>query len=232
MKLATRPAGPVTVTLGGTADTDLALDRTSLTFTEETWNTAQTVRVSADDDDDGTDDPATLTHSASGGGYDAVSKDLAVTVTDDDEAGLALSTASLEVPEDGNAEYTVKLATRPTGTVTVRLGGTADTDLALDRTSLTFTAETWNAAQSVRVSADADDDGTDDPATLTHSASGGGYDAVSKDLAVTVTDDDEPGLVLSAASLEVPEDGNAEYTVKLATRPTGTVTVTLGGHGG
>ena len=80
MKLATRPAGTVTVTLGGTADTDLSLDKASLTFTAETWNTAQTVRVSADDDDDGTDDPATLTHSASGGGYDAVSKDLAVTV--------------------------------------------------------------------------------------------------------------------------------------------------------
>ena len=135
-------------------------------------------------------------------------------MNDADELALVLSAASLEVPESGNADYTVKLATRPTGTVTVTLGGTADTDLALDRTSLTFTEETWNTAQTVRVDADADDDGTDDPATLTHSASGGGYGGISKDLLVTVKDDDEPDLMLSVSSLGVAEGADTTYTVK------------------
>ncbi len=232
VKLATRPSGPVTVTLGGTAGTDLSLDKTSLSFTASNWNAAQTVTVSAGDDADGADDTATLTHTASGGGYGAVSKNLQVRVTDDDEAGLVLSAASLEVPETGSARYTVKLATRPTGPVTVTLGGTAGTDLSLDKTSLSFTASNWNAAQTVTVSAGDDADGADDAATLTHVASGGGYGTVSKDLPVTVKDDDALALVLSAASLEVPEEGSVGYTVKLATRPTGPVTVTLGGTAG
>ena len=229
VKLATRPSGPVTVTLGGTAGTDLSLDKTSLSFTASNWNAAQTVTVSAGDDADGADDAATLTHVASGGGYGTVSKDLPVTVKDDDALALVLSAASLEVPEEGSVGYTVKLTTRPTGPVTVTLGGTAGTDLSLDRTSLTFTVANWNAAQTVTVSAGDDADGADDAATLTHVASGGGYAAVSKNLPVTVKDDDALALVLSAASLEVPEEGSVGYAVKLTTRPTGPVTVTLGG---
>ena len=232
VKLATEPMGPVTVTLGGTSGSDLTLDKTSLTFTATTWSVAQTVTVSAADDNDSTNDEATLTHTASGGGYGAVSKDLPVTVTDNDTPGLVLSASSLEVPEDGAKAYTVKLATQPTGTVTVTLGGTTGTDLSLDKTSLTFSATTWNTAQTVTVSAADDDDGTNDQETLTHGASGGGYGAVSKDLPVEVIDNDEVALVLSAASIEVPEDGAKAYTVKLATQPTGDVTVTLGGTSG
>ena len=232
VKLVTQPTDDVTVTLGGTSGTDLSLDKTSLTFTASTWNTAQTVTVSAADDDDVTNDEATLTHTASGGGYGAVSKDLPVEVIDNDEAALVLSAASLEVPEDGEATYTVKLATQPTGTVTVELGGTTGTDLTLDKTSLTFTIETWNTAQEVTVSAADDDDGTNDQETLTHTASGGGYGAVSKDLPVEVIDNDEAALVLSESSLGVAEDGEQAYTVTLATQPTGTVTVTLGGTTG
>ena len=55
---------------------------------------------------------------------------------------------------------------------------------------------------------------------------------MSKDLPITVTDIDEPDLVLSAASLEVLEDGEATYTVKLAIEPTSTVIVTVGGTTG
>ena len=212
MKLATRPSGPVTVTLGGTAGTDLSLGETSLSFTVANWNAAQTVTVSAADDADGADDTATLTHTASGGGYGAVSKNLQVRVTDDDEAGLVLS--SLEVPETG---------IRPLyGEARDAAFGPGDGDPRRHRgnrslarqDSLSFTASNWNAAQTVTVSAGDDADGADDAATLTHVASGGGYAAVSKNLPVTVKDDDALALVLSAASLEVPEEGSVGYTVK------------------
>ena len=110
---------------------------------------------------------------------------------------LVLSASSLEVPEAGEKAYTV----------TVTLGGTTGTDLSLDQETLTFTASTWNDAQTVTVSARGDDDGETDTATLTHGAAGGGYDGVSKDLPVTVADNNSPALVLSASSLEVPEAG-------------------------
>ena len=52
----------------------------------------------------------------------------------------------------------------------------------------------------MEVTAGEDDDAVEDTATLTHTASGGDYASVSKDLPVTVTDNDTPGLVLSKMS--------------------------------
>ena len=230
--LATQPTGEVTVTIGGTSGTDLSVDESSLTFTTSDWGTAQTVTVSAGEDDDASDDTATLTHTASGGDYGSVSNDLTVTVTDDDAAGLTLSAPTLTVSEGASKGYTVALATQPTGEVTVTIGGTSGTDLSVDESSLTFTTSDWGTAQTVTVSAGEDDDASDDTVTLTHTASGADYGSVSEDLAVTVTDDDTVGLTLSAPTLTVSEGASKGYTVALATQPTGEVTVTIGGTSG
>ena len=68
--------------------------------------------------------------------------------------------------------------------------------------------------------------------TLTHTASGGDYASITADLPVTVTDDDEPAVVLSETDLTVTEEDAAgsTYTVKLATQPSATVIVTISGH--
>ena len=58
--------------------TDLTPDKTTLTFTVDNWDTAQTVTVKAGQDNDGANDTATLTHTASGGDYVNVTKDLPV----------------------------------------------------------------------------------------------------------------------------------------------------------
>ncbi len=152
---------------------------------------------------------------------------------------LVLDPASLTVAEGGSGAYTVALATRPTGTVTVTVAGasgevTFDTDSTApgDQSTLTFTTGTWSTAQTVAVSAGQDNDTADDSATLTHSASGGGYGSVTGSVAVTVADNDAPGLVLDPTSLTVAEGASATYTVALATRPTGNVTVTVAGASG
>ena len=273
--LTSRPTGPVTVTVGGTDGTDLSVTENTLTFSTTNWNTAQTVEVTAGQDDDAVEDTATLTHGASGGDYNSVTKDLpvtvtdndtpglvlskselavedtatlthtaagsdynsvtkalGVTVTDDDKPGLVLSKSELAVTEGASANYTVKLATQPTGPVTVTVGGTAGTDLSVVENTLTFSRTSWNTAQPVEVTAGQDDDAVEDTATLTHGASGGDYNSVTKDLPVTVTDNDTPGLVLSKSELAVTEGASANYTVKLATQPTGPVTVTVGGTAG
>ena len=77
----------MTVAITGHSGTDLTLDATSLTFTTATWNTAQTVTVTAGEDDDGANDAATLLHTASGGDYAGETASVAVTVTDDDDGG-------------------------------------------------------------------------------------------------------------------------------------------------
>ena len=173
-------------------------------------------------------DSATLSHTASGADYGSVTEDLPVTVTDDDTAGIVLTPTTLRVTEGGSATYTVELSTQPSGQVTVSVGGASGTDLTVvNGGSLTFTASTWNTAQTVEVRAGEDDDGSNDSATLSHTASGADYGSVTEDLPVTVTDDDTAGIVLTPTTLRVTEGGSATYTVELATEPSGQVTVTV-----
>ena len=166
--------------------------------------TAQTVTVTADADAEAVNDAVTLEHAAAGGGYDAVDiPDVAVTVADNDTvtgpivedraAAIVLSPTSLELAEEDHAAYAVKLATQPTGPVTVTVRGDIGTDLTLDPTDLSFSADNWSAAQRVEVTAAADDDVENDEAILTHAAAGGGYSGVTARLTVMVTHNGEPG---------------------------------------
>ena len=235
VELATEPTETVTVTISGHSGTDVSLDKTSLTFATSTWNTAQTVKVTAAHDVDGADDNVTLTHTATGGEYEDVTADLAVTIDDDETVSVVLSKTAISVDEgdDTGATYTVKLATQPSETVTVAVSGHTGTDVSLDKATLTFTTGNWNTAQTVTVTAAEDADGADDSVTLTHTAAGGEYASVTASLPVTVVDDDR-AIVLSRTSLSVDEGSaaGATYTVKLATQPSAQVTVAVTGQAG
>ena len=233
--LDTQPTGDVTVTIGGTAGTDLSLNASTLTFTAATWSAAQTVTVTAEPDGDTTDDPATLTHtvgSVADSDYAGVSAaSVAVTVEDVVGAGVTISETSLPIDEGMSATYTVVLDTRPVGDVTVTLGGLGGTDLSVGSSSLTFKPEIWNTAQTVTVSAAQDADAVDDSATITHTVSSSAdikYDGLSvASLGISVNDDDDPGVTVSDASLTVNEGASATYTVVLDTQPIADVTVAV-----
>ena len=140
VKLATQPSEEVTVTVSGQSGTDRELTGLSaniLTFTTSNWDTAQTVTVKAGQDDDGTDDKVTLTHTAAGGNYAGTKADLTITVADDDR-GIVLSSTSLSV-EEGDADgetYTVKLASQPSEEVTVTVSGHDSLRPGVDRPEL------------------------------------------------------------------------------------------------
>ncbi|MCY4235396.1 MAG: putative Ig domain-containing protein [Cyanobacteria bacterium MAG CAR2_bin_4] len=230
VKLATLPTGNVTVTVGGasgevTVDTNPGSpgNQTTLSFTTTTWNTAQTVTVVAGQDDDTTNDSATLTHAATGGGYNSVTGNVAVTITDNDTAALVFSPTSVTVAEGASGSYTVKLATLPTGNVTVTVGGasgevTVDTNPGSpgNQTTLSFTTTTWNTAQTVTVVAGQDDDTTNDSATLTHAATGGGYNSVTGNVAVTVTDATSPNKAPTVATAIADQSATAGTTFSYA----------------
>ncbi len=230
VKLAIRPSGEVKVTITGQELSSLVLDAAILAFTPADWDTPQTVRVEAQEDWDAADGTATLTHTASGGGYDAVTASLPVATTDNDSAGLEIDPARLTVQEGESVRYTVALETQPTGPVEVTITGHEETDLTLDAMELTFTASDWDNPQTIRVGAQEDDDAADDTATLTHTASGGGYDAVIASVPVTTTDNETGGLALDPAALSLQEGQTVRYTVALETQPTGPVEVTITGH--
>ena len=196
---------------------------TTLTFTAEDWNAARTVTVTGVDDVGLGNRTALVTHSADGGGYNLADADtVAVRVTDDDAGALSVSERSVTVSEaGGTATYAVALTARPTGDVTVTAASSDTTAATVSPKTLTFTEEDWNTARTVTVTG-VDDIGLGNrTALVTHSAIGGGYDLAGVDtVSVSVSDDEEAGLAVSARAVAVSEaGGTATYTVALTARP-------------
>ena len=238
--LDTQPTADVTVTISGHDGTDVSVTPSTLTFTSESWGTAQTVTVSAAQDEDAaTDEAVTLSHAVSGTGeYASVNAaDVEVTITENDAARVSIDPTALTVTEGDatGASYTVVLDSQPTADVTVTVSGHAGTDVTLDKTSLTFTPENWETPQTVTVSAAQDEDAAQDEAvTLSHAVNGTGeYASVTAaDVEVTITENDAAGVAIDPTALTVIEGDatGASYTVVLDSQPTAEVTVTISGH--
>ena len=186
-------------------------------------------------DDEVDEEVETVTIGAVRGRSD-VGSPLTLRIADDDEAGVVVSPAALTLAEGGTGTYTVALASEPTASVTVTVS--SDNEDVTAGGPLTFTALDWSTAQTVTVTAAQDSDATDDTATLTNTAEGGGYDGESAGVTVSVTDDDtaptaitltaSPGSVLESASettVTVTATLDGSVTLGAATE----VTVSVGG---
>ena len=232
--LDTQPTGNVTVTPDSDDDA-IATVSGALTFTTANWNDMQTVTVTGTQDDDLADESTSITHAVAGADYatnNIGAANVAVTVNDDETAGVTISDATLAIDEGSNSgaanTYTVGLTTMPTGAVVVSLS-IDNTDVTADANTLNFTVSNWNTEQTVTISAADDFDGNDDIASITHTVSGGGYDGASITNAVvtvTVTDNNPRGITLSVTALSVGENATANYTVELDTEPDGNVMIT------
>ena len=252
VELTARPTAGVTITPSATG---LSFNPSSVSFTTSNWSAAKLITVTPANDLDGRDESVTVSHAGSAsGGYNALTlDDLTVTVTDDDPTGPLVANASgvaitaITVAEGAasNNTYRLSLNTEPSSNVTVALTKASgdSADVTFTPTSVVFTpgapqagdpsgAAQWNSPQTITISAAQDDDArNDDAATITHTtsvASGGDSDYANQtaDLAVTITDDDSPGLVVSATSIGVIEGSTQTYSLKLASEPSADVAVT------
>ena len=248
VSLRSEPTGNVIVDVASGDISGATVSPASLTFTPTNWDKTQTVTVSGVNDsvaNAGGSRTVTITHTPSGGGYGRgeIAK---VTVTVNDQAtapdrptkGLVYSPEQPVVVEGQEAIYTVKLRTRPTGTVTVDLSRSTSLYIRFKPDFLTFTTTTWNTPQRVTVTAfddyvsnDNDNATLSRKTTITHRPSGGGYDeltATLTQLEIAVRDDDSSGLSLNRRSVSLFDAGNtATYTVVLRSEPMAAVTVTL-----
>ena len=158
-----------------------------------------------------------------------------VTVDDDESHFLTVSTPTSVAEGGALRTYTVRVATQPTGPVTVTIASSdsavsvdTDTGTAGDQDSLLFTTTNWNTARNVTVTAGEDDDAQNEFVTLTHSASGADYDSVMGLVTFTVTDNDTRGATLfdsagvgMSGTYLVYEDSTRHYTLRLDTEPVG-----------
>ena len=241
IKPTTEPSAEFTVNLSSDNDV-VEVSPEEITFNAGNWQTAQTVRVTALQDDDAFDDTATITHTTAMTegdhleyhqltGLDSVS----VTADDDDEPEANASLTSLTVNEGSNSTYTITLDTLPvdangeSSSVTVAIAqksGTENSDIS-QTSSVTLDQNNWDTGATVTVSAINDPDTTRETTTLEHTVTGADYGGETVgDVMVTVNDDDSVGVTISEPSLTPTEGSNATYTVVLNTQPTGTVTVT------
>ena len=243
MVLDSAPSGTVTVRPQATGDTDVTVTPTSLRFTASNWSELRTVTVTARADADSEDDTATVSHAVSGA-PGLAGRDVAVTVTDDDEAstGIMVRLSPERVDEGGGAK---------TVTVTAALNGaalTVDTDVSVQVRAgtgagvasatdfaavpaalvLTIRAGETEARGTFRLTPVDDDldEGDGETVEVTGSATVSGTLSVSV-YALTIVDDDGRGLEVSRTALTVTEGSSATYTVRLASLPTGPVTVAV-----
>ena len=181
--------------------------------------------VSAAQDDDARDDTATLSHTVASTDTDyngITASEVAVTVTDDEMAGVSILPEELAIAEGGSDTYQVVLTSQPTDEVIVTISRSGDGGISIDDQELTFTDSDWKTARVVRASAAHDDDARDDAATFSHTVSSTDADyngiAVSE-VDVTVTDDETAGVTVTPAGLTIPEGGGLAYRVMLTSRP-------------
>ena len=235
--LTSEPSADVTVTPSSSDETAAGVSG-ALRFTAANWATPQEVTVTGVDDaiDNDPDRSATVSHAVSGGGYGAVAAaDVAVTVTDDDEAGIRVSAATNNATTTeggGQVAFTVVLTSRPAAEVSIGVSSSDATEGTVDRAQLRFTAANWDQPQTVTVTGVDDDVADGDIAYTIRTAAAVSADATYSgtdvaDVALTNTDDDSAGIRVSQSAVRVAEAaGTATYTLVLDSQPAGDVTIT------
>ncbi len=239
--LGAQPTSGVVINVTASGSPDVTVSPATLTFTPANWSTAQTVTVAAAQDADAVDAAASISHavdaSRSADEYDAVTiAGVAVTVTDDETAGVTVSRPRLRVNEGGSKTYTVKLGVQPTSDVVINVTKSGSADVTVSPATLTFTSSNWDTAQTVTVAAAEDADAVNDAAAIAHAVdaarSADEYDNVTiAGVAVTVTDDETAGATVSETTLTVAEGGSATYTVVLDVQPASNVVISVTASG-
>ena len=216
-------------------NTDITVDKTTITLTSANWHTLHTITVSAADDSIG--ETGTITHSSTSGDpdYNDISiSDKEITVGAYIPRGSVMVNPTDLVLSDGTSRsYAVRLNTRPTANVTVTIDDPTDnSDVTTRPDSLTFTPDNWITNQTVVVRAGQDTDAVDDTATVTHTATSTDrdYNGIDiDDVDVTVTDDEDVPVTVSfdQSTYTVVEGNTVTVKVNLSTDPKRSVRIGL-----
>ncbi len=235
--LMSQPTTDVNVTVS--PDGQVSGNPSNLVFTSGSWNTPQTVTVTAVDDHvvEGAHNGA-VAHavaSADPNYSGAPAATIVASIADNDTTGVSIAETggSTDVTEGGTSDvYTVVLTSQPTANVTVTV--VPDAQAGVNPGPLLFTPADWNTAQLVTVSAadDAVAEGNH-AGTITHSAASAdpNYDGSAvNSVTVHIADNDTASVSISQSggNTAVAESGtNDTYNVTLGSHPTSDVTVSV-----
>ena len=241
--LATRPTGDVRIDVASSDTAQGTVMPATLTFTAGDWSTAQTVTLTGVNDSPPAADGSqtydvTLTidrTNTADAKYDALSAVTVNAVNRDDEFGLNVSAVTGQATEaGGTATFTVALRTQPSAAVTVSVTSLDTTEGRVAPSSLTFTTQNWETAQTVTVTGaddDVDDGDVDWKVRLDTSSGDTDYNGLANvDVDVTTIDNDGPPTVtLALDPASIPENGGISTVTARLSHPSSadtTVTVT------
>jgi len=239
--LNTMPSADVVFAVSSSDTGEATVAPAELTFTADNWAAPQTVTVTGVDDAlvDGAQPFTIMVGAATStdAAYDGVDPtDPTGTNGDDDTPGVTVTPVDgLTTTEGGGSDtFTVVLVTQPLADVSFPVMSDDDTEGTTDVDTLTFTADNWDAPQTVTVTGE--DDAAADGAQVYNVVVGAGtstdaaYDGFDPaDVEVTNTDDDSAGVTVTPTTgLLTSEDlTDAEFTIVLNSRPTADVTFTF-----
>ena len=219
VRLSHPPSSNVTITTTSSDELVVTLLNSSnlLTFTNDNWDTSQTITLQVASDDDAATEVATLTSVAIGGGYN-VRSSVVVSVIDDETAELVLAPTDTvyTINEGDDLPFTIKLANPPNGTVTVTTI-TNNAIAIIPSSPVIFTPSDWDTFKNVPLSSTQDNNIIDDIVMITFIASGSNYEGVSYSITANIIDDDEVGIHASATSLAINESGENSTTTYVLT---------------
>ncbi len=239
--LATEPLSGVTIGLSSSDDTEGAVSPSSVAFTNLNWFTAQTVTVTGIDDAvadgnqvfDVVTAPAASTDPAFNG---RVAANVSVTNQDDDTASISLTptTGLVTTEAGGTASFSIVLSAEPMADVTFSFSSSDPSEGTVNPSSVIFTSTNWNNPCTVTVTGQDDyiADGSVSYTIVTSTAAtaDAAYNNQNPaDVAVTNTDNDVAGIVLSTgATINTSESsGNDSFTIVLSSQPTADVAIAL-----
>lgn len=198
----------------------------SITFTNDNYNTAQNVTLSIADNDleEGTTFASTVMWSV----YRTTGT-FAFNITDNDSAAIVLSKTTTSVSEAGTTDsFTVVLATDPATDVDISVTSADPGEATVSASELAFTTNNWNVPQTVTVT------GVNDGAidgdiihnitlAVIDGQSDDTYDPVSNSVVQNTTaDNDAAGFTVTQAggsTLVAETESTDTFTVSLTTQP-------------
>ncbi len=231
VSLSATPLAPVTVTMRGFSAPLNVPSPPRLIFTPQDWDQPQDVELTADMDPNITNEERTLILTANGGGYVVITKQLLITITDKDVAQLVVQ-SFLNVPEGGTSMLNISLASAPVSLTTVTLEGNQHSTLTIAPPPLTFSTTDWNQSKMLTFQAAEDDNFVSESQALTIRAMGYTDQDVTSSLRVTMEDNDQPELKVTATTLSIQEGGTGEFQVVLNGEPSSDVVLSFSGYTG
>ena len=177
VKLKSAPSAPATVNISTLPDTStqpisFTFDKTSLAFNNSNWSSEQDVEIKVGHFTGPHDRLGVLfkiDHIAKGGDYEGESQYGWIII--EPKSGIGKSMLSL-AENGGSQTYSIALATKPSGSVTVSITSSDSSVVSVSPSTLTFTKDNYNVPQNVTVTGVDDNVNSSRSATITHTFSG------------------------------------------------------------